>query len=64
MHGSDRVAEVSIFATEDVAERNVIIAGDRAIEEGEFTLKVAPRDGGAAVEDRGRFMAIWERRPT
>jgi ketosteroid isomerase-like protein len=46
----------------DVSQREVIIAGDVAIERGSFTWKVTPA-GGSDVEDHGSFLAIWRRQP-
>ena len=47
----------------DVPQREVIIAGDMAIERGSFVWKVAPVDGGAEIENRGSFLAVWQRQP-
>ena len=44
-----------------VSGRNVVIAGDSAIEIGDFVWAVRPAAGGPTTEDRGRFMAIWQR---
>jgi ketosteroid isomerase-like protein len=44
-----------------IPQREVIIAGDWAIERGSFAWKVAPAAGGAPVEDRGNFLAIYQR---
>jgi len=44
-----------------VPQREVIVAGDWAIERGSFTWKVAPTAGGAPIEDRGNFLAIYQR---
>jgi ketosteroid isomerase-like protein len=46
-----------------VPQREVIVAGDWAIERGSFIWKVAPTTGGSAVEDRGSFLAVWQRQP-
>lgn len=45
----------------DVLEREVLIAGDLGIERASFTWKVAPTGGGSPIEDRGHFLAIWQR---
>ena len=42
-----------------VPQREVIVAGDVAIERGSFTWKVAPMGAASHVEDRGNFLAIW-----
>ena len=47
----------------DVADRQVIVAGDVAIEEGSFRWQMAPTAGGSLVEDKGSYMAIWARQP-
>lgn len=44
-----------------VPQREVIVAGDWAIERGSFIWKVAPTGGGAPIEDRGNFLAIYRR---
>jgi ketosteroid isomerase-like protein len=44
-----------------IPQREVIVAGDWAIERGSFTWKVAPTAGGAPIEDRGNFLAIYQR---
>ena len=44
-----------------VPQREVIVAGDWAIERGSFTWTVAPTAGGAPIEDRGNFLAIYQR---
>jgi ketosteroid isomerase-like protein len=46
----------------DILQREVIIAGDVAIERGSFAWKIAPV-GGSEFEDRGSFLAIWQRQP-
>lgn len=45
----------------NVSAREVVLTGDYAIERGEFVWAVAPTTGGATSEDRGRFLAIWQR---
>jgi ketosteroid isomerase-like protein len=44
-----------------VSDRNVVVAGDWAIEIGAFVWAVSPVAGGATSENRGRFIAIWRR---
>lgn len=46
-----------------IPDREVIVAGDFGIERGSFTWKVAPTGGGSHIEDRGHFLAIWQRQP-
>lgn len=46
-----------------VPQREVIVTGDFGIERGSFIWKVAPAAGGSAIEDRGNFLAIWQRQP-
>jgi len=46
-----------------VPQREVTVAGDLAIERGVFTWKVAPTLGGSEIEDRGNFLAIWQKQP-
>lgn len=45
-----------------VPQREVIVAGDWAIERGSFTWKVVPT-GGSEIEDRGNYLAVWQRQP-
>jgi len=45
-----------------ILEREVIVAGDVAIERGSFTWTVAPV-GGSDIQDRGSFLAVWRRQP-
>jgi ketosteroid isomerase-like protein len=47
----------------DVTQRQVIVAGDVAIEQGSFIWKVAPTGGGSLLVDEGSFMAIWKQQP-
>ncbi len=44
-----------------VPEREVVVAGDVAIERGSFTWTVVPTGAASNVEDRGNFLAIWQR---
>lgn len=44
-----------------VSGRDVVVAGDWAIEHGDFDWTVAPVAGGAAQRDQGKFVAIWRR---
>ena len=44
-----------------VPQREVIMAGDVGIERGSFTWQVAPTGGGAPIEDRGNYLAVWRR---
>lgn len=46
-----------------VPQREVIVTGDFGIERGSFIWKVAPTAGGSEIEDRGNFLAIWQRQP-
>jgi ketosteroid isomerase-like protein len=46
-----------------VTQREVTLAGDLAVERGAFTWTVAPARGGAEIEERGSFLAIWHRQP-
>lgn len=46
-----------------VPNREVILVGDWAIESGNFTWRVQLAAGGAPVEDKGKFVAIWHRQP-
>ena len=46
-----------------VPRREVMLAGDLAIERGSFTWRVAPAAGGSDVEDQGNFVAVWQRQP-
>ena len=41
--------------------REVVLNGDYAIERGEVVWAVTPAAGGATSEERGRFLAIWQR---
>lgn len=42
-----------------VDEREVEIADGWAAEKGSFVWVVSPAGGGEAIEDQGRFLAIW-----
>ena len=44
-----------------ILEREVIVAGEFAIERGAFTWNVAPTAGGSNFEDHGNWLAIWQR---
>ena len=46
-----------------VSNRDVIVAGDLAIETGTFDWTVTPVAGGTPVRDQGHFVAIWRRQP-
>ena len=56
---------VNTMKTTDItiSSRKVTLAGNYAIEEGQFVWKLAPAGGGAAVEERGKFIGIWQRQP-
>jgi ketosteroid isomerase-like protein len=45
----------------EISDRTVTLAGTHAIEEGRFVWNLAPSSGGAPIEDRGKFIAIWKR---
>ena len=44
-----------------VSEREVLVGGDWGYEQGSFVWKLTPVAGGAPVEDRGNFVALWQR---
>lgn len=44
-----------------VSGRDVVVAGDWAIEHGDFDWTVAPVGGGPEQRDQGKFVAIWRR---
>jgi ketosteroid isomerase-like protein len=46
-----------------VTEREVIVAGDLAIERGAFTWKLNATVGGSPIDDEGSFLAIWKQQP-
>jgi uncharacterized protein (TIGR02246 family) len=46
-----------------VSDRDVDIAGDWAIEHGNFDWTVAPLAGGSEQREQGRFLAIYRRQP-
>lgn len=46
-----------------VADRDVVVAGDWAIEHGNFDRTVAPVSGGPEQREQGRFVAIYRRQP-
>jgi ketosteroid isomerase-like protein len=46
-----------------VTQREVIVAGDLAIEQGMFRWKMTPTVGGSLIEDEGSFLAIWKQQP-
>lgn len=39
----------------------VRVAGDWAIERGRYTIKLTPSGGGAAIDDFGKYITIYER---
>jgi len=43
--------------------RDIVIAGNKAIERGTYALRLRPRNGGAEINDRGKYMTTWERQP-
>lgn len=51
------VADAS-FTTHDI-----IIAGNKAIERGAYALRLKPKNGGAEIADRGKYVTTWERQP-
>lgn len=46
-----------------ILQREVMLAGDLAIERGSFTWKVEPTAGGSDIDDQGNFLAVWRRQP-
>jgi uncharacterized protein (TIGR02246 family) len=44
-----------------VSNREVVVAGDWAIEHGTYDWGVEPAGGGAEMRDQGSFVAIWRR---
>jgi len=44
-----------------IIEWEVIVSGDIGIERGAYTWTIAPVAGGAPVQDRGHYVAIWQR---
>ena len=61
-------AFVSFFTTMTIADasfttHDIIIAGNKAIERGSYALRLKPKNGGAEVADRGKYVTTWERQP-
>jgi uncharacterized protein (TIGR02246 family) len=46
-----------------VSDRDVVLAGDWAIEHGNFDWTVAPIAGGPEQREQGRFVAVYRRQP-
>ena len=46
------------FTTHDI-----VIAGNKAIERGSYAMRLKPKNGGAEVADRGKYVTTWERQP-
>lgn len=46
------------FTTHDI-----VIAGNKAIERGSYALRLKPKNGGAEIADRGKYVTTWERQP-
>jgi len=46
------------FTTHDI-----LIAGNKAIARGSYALRLKPKNGGAEIADRGKYVTTWERQP-
>lgn len=46
----------------DVDEVRVV--GDWAFERGGYTISLSPKQGGAPMQDVGKYITIYERKPT
>ena len=55
--GAMTVADVSLTT------HDIIIAGNKAIERGSYAMRLKPKNGGAEVADRGKYVTTWERQP-
>jgi ketosteroid isomerase-like protein len=44
-----------------LADREVLVSGDLAVELETFEWALQPAGGGAAVVDRGNYMQVWKR---
>ena len=42
---------------------DIIIAGNKAIERGSYAMRLKPKNGGAEIADRGKYVTTWERQP-
>jgi uncharacterized protein (TIGR02246 family) len=39
----------------------VVVAGEYAIETGAYAMTMAPKSGGAAMPDKGKYLVVWKR---
>ena len=46
------------------SEREVTLLGDLALERFSFAVTIVPVNGGDAIRDDGRFMAVWKKDST
>jgi ketosteroid isomerase-like protein len=46
-----------------ISNRDVTVAGDWAIEHGNYDWAMTPAAGGAEVREQGRFVAVYHRLP-
>lgn len=53
---------VTISGTTLTAD-DVKISGDFAVETGTYTMTMTPKKGGKAVNDKGKYIVVWERQP-
>lgn len=47
----------------EIPQREVTVTGEFGIERGSFIWKLAPTAGGSQIEERGNFLAVWQRLP-
>jgi ketosteroid isomerase-like protein len=55
------VAKQARTTAVDVPEREIVEAGEIAIERGSFVWKLLPTGSTTEVEDRGNYLAVWQR---
>ncbi|HEV8363805.1 MAG TPA: SgcJ/EcaC family oxidoreductase [Gemmatimonadaceae bacterium] len=46
------------FSVEDIKT-----SGDFAVETGAYTMTMTPKKGGKAINDKGKYIVVWERQP-
>jgi uncharacterized protein (TIGR02246 family) len=42
---------------------DVKVSGDLAVETGSYTMTMTPKKGGKALNDKGKYVVVWERQP-
>ncbi len=54
--------EVTISGTTLTVD-DVKTSGDFAVETGTYTMTMTPKKGGKAINDKGKYIVVWERQP-